>query len=75
MKSRKTDIAKPAKTSARSSPNGWRIEDRFQTSKLQRTSTTTQIVADMASKKIRCESAVRASDPAAEYRTYIATRA
>jgi hypothetical protein len=33
------------------------------------------MVADMASKKIRWERAVRASEPAAEYRTYIATRA
>jgi hypothetical protein len=32
-------------------------------------------MADMASKKMRWERAVRASDPAAEYRTYIATRA
>jgi hypothetical protein len=32
-------------------------------------------VADTASKKMRWERAVRARDPAAEYRTYIATRA
>lgn len=50
------------------------MEDRFHTSKLQRTSTTTQMVADIASKKMRWESAVRANDPAAEYKTYIATR-
>lgn len=75
MKSRKTDMAKPARTSARSRPKGCRIEERFHTSKLQSTSTVTQIVADMASKKMRWERAVRARDPAAEYRTYIATRA
>ncbi len=75
MKSRKTDMAKPASTSARCRPNGCRIEERFHTSKLQSTSTATQIVAATASKKIRWESAVRARDPAAEYRTYIATRA
>jgi hypothetical protein len=75
MKSRKTDMAKPARTSARCKPKGWRIEERFHTSKLQRTSTVTQIVADIASKKMRWERAVRARDPAAEYRTYIATRA
>lgn len=75
MKSRKTDMAKPARTSARCRPKGCRIEDRFHTSKLQSTSTVTQIVADMASKKMRWESAVRARDPAAEYKTYIATRA
>lgn len=75
MKSRKTDMAKPARTSARWRPKGWRIDERFHTSKLQSTSTATQMVADMASKNMRWESAVRARDPAAEYRTYIATRA
>jgi len=75
MKRRKTDMAKPARTSALCRPKGCRIEERFHTSKLQRTSTATQIVADMASKNIRWERAVRARDPAAEYRTYIATRA
>lgn len=66
MKRRNTDIAKPARTSARSRPKGWRIEDRFQTSKLERMSITTQIMADMASKNMRWERAVRASEPAAE---------
>lgn len=66
MKSRNTDMAKPASTSARSSPKGCRIEDRFQTSKLWNTSTTTHIVADTASKNIRCERAVKAKLPAAE---------
>jgi len=75
MKSKKTDMAKPARTSARCRPKGCRIEERFQTSKLQSTSTATQIVADTASKNMRWERAVRARDPAAEYRTYIATRA
>jgi hypothetical protein len=75
MKRRKTDIAKPAKTSVRSSPNGCLIEERFQTSKFPRTSTTTHIVADIASKKIRWDKAVSARDPAAEYRTYMATSA
>lgn len=46
-------MAKPARTSARSRPNGWRIEERFQTSKLWNTSTTTQIVAEIASKNMR----------------------
>lgn len=75
MKRRKTDIANPARTSARSRPKGCRIEERFQTSKLESTSTTTHIVAETASKKIRCDNAVRANDPSAEYRTYAATKA
>lgn len=66
MKRRKTDMAKPARTSARSRPKGCRIEERFHTSKLQKTSTTTHMVADTASKKTRCESAVRAREPDAE---------
>lgn len=49
--------------------------ERFHTSKLQNTSTTTQIVALMASKNIKCERAVNASDPSALYRTYAATSA
>jgi len=56
-------MAKPARTSALSSPKGCRIEERFQTSKLQKTSTTTQMVAEMASKKMRWESAVKAREP------------
>ena len=66
MNSRNTDIAKPASTSARSRPKGCRMEERFQTSKLQPTSTTTQIVALMASKNIRCDKAVSAREPSAE---------
>ena len=69
MKRRKTDIAKPARTSARSRPKGCRIELRFQTSKLQPTSTITHMVAEIASKKIRWLKAVRAREPEAEYRT------
>jgi hypothetical protein len=49
--------------------------ERFHTSKLQKTSTTTQIVALMASKNIRCDSAVNARDPSALYKTYAATNA
>lgn len=75
MKSKKTDMAKPARTSARSRPNGWRMELRFQASKLQNTSTPTQMVALIASKKMRWERAVRARDPAALYTTYVATSA
>ncbi len=56
-------------------PKGWRMLERFHTSKLQKTSTTTQIVALMASKNMRCDSAVRARDPCALYRTYAATSA
>ena len=66
MKRRRTDIAKPASTSARSSPNGCRIDDRFQTSKLPRTSTTTQSIAPRESKRMRWESAVRAREPSAD---------
>lgn len=72
MNSKNTDIANPASTSARSSPNGCRMEERFHTSKLWKTSTTTHIVADIASKKIRCDNAVRAKDPPAVYCTYAA---
>lgn len=75
MKRRKTDIAKPARTSARSSPNGCRMLDRFQTSKLQNTSTTTHIVALIASKNIKWDNAVIAREPPALYRTYAATMA
>src|SRR5271163_1423610 len=75
MKSRNTDIANPASTSARSRPNGCLMEDRFQTSKLQDTSTTTHMVALIASKNMRWDRAVRASEPAAEYKTYAATKA
>lgn len=56
-------------------PKGWRMLDRFHTSKLQNTSTPTQIVALIASKKMRCERAVMASEPCALQRTYAATRA
>ena len=65
MKRRRTDIANPARTSARSSPKGCRIEERFQTSKLPRMSTTTQSIAPKESKRMRCERAVRASEPSA----------
>lgn len=65
MNRSRTDIAKPAKTSARSRPKGCRIEERFQTSKLPRMSTTTQSMAPSESKSMRWESAVRASEPSA----------
>jgi hypothetical protein len=75
IKSKKTLIANPANTSARSSPNGCRILLRFQTSKLQKISTATQILALIASKNIRWDSAVIAREPEAEYKTYAATKA
>ena len=75
MNSRNTDMAKPASTSARSKPKGCRIDDRFHTSKLQNTSMATHIVAEMASKNIRCERAVRANEPCELYSTYPAIRA
>lgn len=75
MKSKKTDMAKPAKTSVRSRPKGCRIDERFQTSKLLRTSTTTHMVAETASKNMRWDRAVSANEPSAEYNTYMATSA
>ncbi len=65
MKRRRTDMANPARTSARSRPKGCRIEERFHTSKLPRMSTTTQSMAPKESKRMRCERAVRARDPSA----------
>ena len=65
MKRRSTDMAKPARTSARSRPKGWRIEERFHTSKLPRTSTTTQSMAPRESKSMRWERAVRARESSA----------
>ena len=66
MNRRKIDIANPPRTSARSRPKGCRIEERFQTSKLWNMSTATQIVADIASKNMRWDNAVRAREPPAE---------
>ena len=58
-------MAKPARTSARSRPKGWRIEERFHTSKLPSTSTTTQSMAPRESKRMRWERAVRARESSA----------
>ena len=66
MKRRRTDMAKPARTSARSRPKGCRIELRFHTSKLPRMSTATQRRAPRESKRMRCERAVRAREPSAD---------
>ena len=48
---------------------------RFQTSKLPKTSTTTHRVAPRASKRMRCERAVMASEPRALHSVKAATRA
>jgi len=62
INNKKIDMANPASTSARCSPKGWRIDARFQTSKLCDISTITQRRAEEASKKIRWDRAVRAAD-------------
>lgn len=58
-------MAKPASTSALSRPNGCRMLDRFQTSKLLRTSTITHNIAPKESKRMRWERAVNAKEPEA----------
>ena len=47
---------------------------RFHTSKFEITSTATQTVEENASKRMMCERAVRASDPAADQRTKVPMR-
>lgn len=63
IKSKNTDIANPARTSALSKPNGCLMLLLFQTSKFDNTSTATQRLAPRASNMIKWLNAVNANDP------------